>query len=69
MLFPGTDTKVYIALIAVLANLVVACVLTVVMRAMGVDPGTDQTHADDYVVDAGDEGVEEQLSPEAPVHA
>src|SRR6478735_3319659 len=69
VVFPGTDTKVYIALIALLANLVVASVLTVVMRAMKVDEGVDQTHPDDYVADAGDEGVEAELDPEAPIHA
>jgi SSS family solute:Na+ symporter len=68
VLFPGTGTKVYIALIAVLANLLVAIVLTVVFRALKVDAGTDQTHADDYVVDAGDEGVQEELDPHAPIH-
>ena len=42
--FPGTETtKVYIALLAFLANLVVAVVLTVVFRAMKVDEGVDQT--------------------------
>ena len=69
VVFPGTDTKVYIALIALLANLAVAVVLTVVMRAMKVDEGVDQTHPDDYVADAGDEGVEAELDPEAPIHA
>ncbi|MCW2792239.1 MAG: Na+/solute symporter [Nocardioides sp.] len=68
VLFPGTETKVYIALIAVLANLFVAVVLTLVFRALKLDPGTDQTHADDYVVDAGDEGVEAELDPHAPIH-
>jgi hypothetical protein len=29
----------------------------------------DQTHPDDYVADAGDEGVEAELDPEAPIHA
>ncbi|GAB3792315.1 monocarboxylate uptake permease MctP [Nocardioides ungokensis] len=69
VVFPGTTTKVYIALIALLANLAVAVVLTVVMRAMKVDEGVDQTHPDDYVADAGDEGVEAELDPEAPIHA
>ena len=67
--FPGTETKVYIALIAFLANLLVAVVLTVVLRALKVDEGVDQTRPQDYHADAGDPGVEEELDPEAPAHA
>ncbi|MBB6628026.1 sodium:solute symporter [Nocardioides sp. KIGAM211] len=69
VVFPGAETtKVYIALVAVLANLLVTVVLTLVFRAIKLDPGVDQTHADDYVVDAGEEGVAEELDPHAPVH-
>jgi solute:Na+ symporter, SSS family len=67
--FPGTETKVYIALIAFGLNLVVALVLTAVFRAMNVDPGVDRTRAQDYYADAGDPGVEEELHPEAAPHA
>jgi SSS family solute:Na+ symporter len=67
--FPGTETKVYIALIAFLLNLLVAVVLTVVLRAMKVAEGVDQTRAQDYYADAGDPGVEEELAPETPAHA
>ncbi len=67
--FPFTETKVYIALIAFLLNLVVAVVLTVVFRAMKVDEGIDRTRPQDYHADAGDPGVEEELDPEAPAHA
>ncbi len=66
--FPFTETKVYIALVAFLLNLLVAVVLTVVLRAMNVDAGVDQTKEDDYVADAGDEGVEPELDPHAPAH-
>ncbi len=66
--FPFTETKVYIALVAFLLNLLVAVVLTVVLRAMNVDEGVDQTREDDYVADAGDEGVEPELDPSAPAH-
>jgi solute:Na+ symporter, SSS family len=61
--FPGTETKVYIALIAFLANLLVAIVLTVVLRAMKVDEGVDSTRSDDYTADVGDEGVDPDLDP------
>jgi SSS family solute:Na+ symporter len=67
--FPGTETKVYIAAIAFLANLVVTIVLTVVFRAMKVDAGVDRTRADDFLADLGDERVEEQIDPARPAHA
>lgn len=67
--FPGTETKVYIALLACGLNLLVAVVLTVVLRALDVDEGVDQTREQDYHVDAGDAGVERELDPEAPAHA
>jgi len=66
--FPGTDTTVYIALIAILANAVVTVALTVAFRAAGVDAGTDRTHADDYTADVGDPGVEEELDVHRPAH-
>ncbi|MDF1604381.1 sodium:solute symporter [Nocardioides sp. YIM 152315] len=61
--FPGTETKVYIALVAFLANLVVAIVLTFVFRAMHLAEGVDQTRGQDYYADAGDPGVEDELEP------
>jgi len=66
--FPGTETKVYIALLALGLNLVVAVVLTVVLRAMNVAEGQDQTTPQDYHADHGDAGVEEELTPESSVH-
>jgi len=41
----------------------------VVLRAMKVDEGVDQTRPQDYHADAGDPGVEDELSPETPIHA
>ena len=67
--FPGTETKVYIALVAFLLNLLVAIVLTVVFRAMKVDGGVDRTRPQDYHADAGDPGVADELDPHAPAHA
>ena len=67
--FPGTDTKVYIALLALILNLIVTVVLTVVLRAMHVAEGTDGTRPQDYHVDAGDVGVEDELDPGLPAHA
>ena len=61
--FPGTDTRVYIGLVAFLLNLLVAVVLTVLFRVMKVDGGVDRTRPDDYIVDAGDDAVVERNEP------
>jgi solute:Na+ symporter, SSS family len=50
--FPFTDTKVYIALSALVLNVVVSAVLTVVLRAMKAPEGTDATSPADYHADA-----------------
>jgi len=66
---PWSDTtKVYIAILAFALNLIVAIVLTVVLRAAGVPDGTDQTSPADYTADIGEEGVEAKLDPEAVTH-
>ena len=67
--FPGTDTKVYIAATAFALNLLVTIVLTVLFRAMKVDPGEDQTRWDDFTADVGDEGVAPEIDPHTPAHA
>jgi SSS family solute:Na+ symporter len=67
--FPGTSTKVYIAAIAFGINLIVTLVLTVVFRAMKLDPGVDQTSPADYTADIDDEGVDPELDPHAHAHA
>jgi solute:Na+ symporter, SSS family len=67
--FPGTTTKVYIALLAFGLNLLVAVVLTPLLRAAGVAAGRDQTTPQDYHADIGDAGVEEELSSGTRVHA
>jgi SSS family solute:Na+ symporter len=66
--FPGTSTNVYIAGTAFLLNLLVTVVLTVVLRALKVDPGVDQTAEGDYVADVGDPRVEAELDPHRPAH-
>jgi len=67
--FPGTETKFYIALLAFGLNALVTVVLTVVLRALGVDEGEDQTTAQDYHADLGDAGVDAELAAESRVHA
>jgi SSS family solute:Na+ symporter len=61
--FPGTDTRVYIGLVALLLNLLVAVVLTVLLRVMKVDGGVDRTRPSDYLADAGDDEVLERNQP------
>ena len=51
------ETKVYIALTAVILNLLIAVLLTAAFRAMNVSEGTDSTRDDDYRADAGDADV------------
>ncbi len=54
-----TTTTVYIGLVAVAANIVVAVVLTPLLRAFGHHTdGPDETAAEDYSVEACDHGVE-----------
>jgi SSS family solute:Na+ symporter len=63
-LLPFTQTKGYIALTAFVLNVLVAAVLTFVLRAMDVDNGHDETDPSDYHADAGDPGVEDVLEGE-----
>jgi len=53
------DVVGYIALTALVVNLVVAVVLTWVFRAMKLAEGVDATVKEDYRAEAGEEGVEE----------
>jgi SSS family solute:Na+ symporter len=50
--FPFTDTKVYIALTALLLNVLVAVLLTLLFRATRAPAGTDATDPTDYYADA-----------------
>ncbi len=50
--FPFTNTKVYIAATALILNIVVAVVLTLVFRAVRAPAGSDATSPDDYYSDA-----------------
>jgi SSS family solute:Na+ symporter len=51
---PFTDTVGYIALTSLLVNIAVAAALTVLLRALGVPEGRDQTAPEDYDVDSGE---------------
>jgi SSS family solute:Na+ symporter len=66
---PWSDTtKVYIAVLAFALNLIVAVVLTPILRAAGVPDGSDQTQPSDYTADVGDEDVQLELDPEGATH-
>jgi SSS family solute:Na+ symporter len=55
--FPFTHQKVYIAVTAVLLNLVVAVLLTLLLRAVKAPAGTDETRPEQYHADAPDPKV------------
>jgi SSS family solute:Na+ symporter len=55
--FPFTHTKVYIAITALVINVVVAVVITVVLRLLHTPAGTDATEPDDYYSDAASKEV------------
>ncbi|MHA3701886.1 monocarboxylate uptake permease MctP [Jatrophihabitans sp. YIM 134969] len=61
--FPGTNTQWYIGFTALILNVVVAAVLTVVLRAVKVPRGRDETSPADYYSDSGDAGVADELDP------
>src|SRR5690606_12861609 len=52
-----TDHLIYFGLTALVLNLLVATILTFVLRAASVSAGTDDTRPSDYHADAGDPGV------------
>jgi SSS family solute:Na+ symporter len=54
---PGTDFSVYIAVTAFALNLIVAAVLTLVLRALKVPEGQDKTRPSDYGADETDPKV------------
>jgi SSS family solute:Na+ symporter len=62
--FPFTHTKFYIAVTALIINLLVAVVLTLVFRALKVPPGADETQPDDYYADATDPKVVREATRE-----
>jgi SSS family solute:Na+ symporter len=55
--FPFTNTLVYIAVSALVVNIVVAVVLTVLLRAVRVPAGVDETEPGDYAADVPSEFV------------
>jgi SSS family solute:Na+ symporter len=58
---PGIGELGYIGLTAFVLNLAVAVVLTLVLRALKVTEGVDETAAGDYQVESGEPGVSAEL--------
>ncbi|MEU6444300.1 monocarboxylate uptake permease MctP [Streptomyces sp. NPDC047046] len=63
---PGLGEIGYIGMTAIVLNIVVTVVLTFVLRAFKAPDGVDETQPSDYVADAGDPGVREELPPAVP---
>jgi SSS family solute:Na+ symporter len=55
--FPFTNQKVYIAITALLLNIIVAVVVTLLLRAIKAPAGVDETTPDQYLSDAADQKV------------
>jgi solute:Na+ symporter, SSS family len=51
--FAGSPTQIYVGFIALIGNLVVAALVTIVLRQMRVFNGTDETEEQDYHADEG----------------
>ncbi|MGI8768940.1 MAG: monocarboxylate uptake permease MctP [Propionibacteriaceae bacterium] len=64
---PGLGKAGYIGLTALVLNIVVAAVLTLIFRAANLSNGTDITQESDYFADAGDPGVR-PVAQEQPIH-
>jgi SSS family solute:Na+ symporter len=60
--FPFTDTRVYIAVSAIVINLVVSIALTALFRMLRVPAGTDTTAVQDYHSDAASPTVAEEAA-------
>ncbi|MGH3785980.1 MAG: monocarboxylate uptake permease MctP [Pseudonocardiaceae bacterium] len=51
--FAGSPLQIYVGFVALIANLVVAALVTIVLRQMRVFNGTDETNTGDYYEDEG----------------
>ncbi|MDF9815553.1 sodium:solute symporter [Streptomyces sp. SPB162] len=60
-LIPYIGEKGYIGLTAFVLNVVIAVVLTFVLKAFKVPEGVDETSPADYTADSGEPGVQEEL--------
>ena len=65
---PALGTAGYIGLTALLLNMVVAAVATLIFRALKVSNGTDITVQSDYFTDVGDRGIDQVVDESQPIH-
>ena len=56
-LFPGSTVQIYVGFVALVVNLLVAVLASVVLRAAAVSNGTDATTRSDYHADEGSDQV------------
>ena len=56
-LFPGAAAQIYPGFVALIANLVVAVIVTLVLRSLKVFNGVDETEGTDYHADEHDKGL------------
>lgn len=63
---PGIGQIGYIGLTAFVLNLLVALVLTLVLKAVNAPSGTDQTSPADYTAEVGDPHVAGETPPAIP---
>ncbi|OLR90994.1 monocarboxylate uptake permease MctP [Actinokineospora bangkokensis] len=57
--FIGSQVQIYVGIVALVANLLVAVVVTAVARKLKADNGIDKTNPDDYHADDGDKNLRE----------
>lgn len=55
--FEGSTVQIYVGFVALVANLLVAVIVTLIIRGRGVSNGTDETTGEDYHVDEHDESL------------
>ncbi|SEF28328.1 solute:Na+ symporter, SSS family [Amycolatopsis pretoriensis] len=55
--FSGSQVQIYVGFVALIANLVVAAIVTVIARQLKVFNGTDDTNAEDYHADENDKDL------------
>jgi SSS family solute:Na+ symporter len=51
--FPGSQTQIYVGFVALVGNLVIAVLVTIVLRQLRLFNGTDETTPTDYAEDDG----------------
>ncbi|MGH3684357.1 MAG: monocarboxylate uptake permease MctP [Pseudonocardiaceae bacterium] len=65
--FAGSPTQIYVGFVAILGNLVVAVLVTIVLRRMRVFNGTDETNPADYYADEGSPRLKRVALPASSV--